>query len=162
METATKEMLPTAGTIVTAKQNASNIRDTSKKQGRQQQQKHKLKQGRQHRQRLEEYHGRQQQGRIRVQQRGHRQQQSQNVCAHLGCPRNEKNKIFGSNRNKPKQDLFRICFGLFRETKKNFRFVSVFRTFIETTETNRTVSKQTETTQNFLKNIYIKDIIRFC
>ncbi len=26
--------------------------------------------------------------------------------------------IFGSNRNKPKQDLFRVCFGLFRETKK--------------------------------------------
>ncbi len=25
---------------------------------------------------------------------------------------------FGSNRNKPKQDLFRICFGLFREIKK--------------------------------------------
>ncbi len=25
---------------------------------------------------------------------------------------------FGSNRNKPKQDLFRVCFGLFLETKK--------------------------------------------
>ncbi len=25
---------------------------------------------------------------------------------------------FGSNRNKPKQDLFRVCFSLFRETKK--------------------------------------------
>jgi hypothetical protein len=24
---------------------------------------------------------------------------------------------FGSNRNKPKQDLFRVCFGLFREKK---------------------------------------------
>jgi hypothetical protein len=24
---------------------------------------------------------------------------------------------FGSNRNKPKLDLFRVCFGLFRETK---------------------------------------------
>ena len=50
-------------------------------------------------------------------------------------------KIFGSNRNKPKQVLFRVCFGLFRETKsRKFRFVSVFRTYIETTETNRTVS----------------------
>ncbi len=49
--------------------------------------------------------------------------------------------IFGSNRNKPKQDLFRFCFGLFHETNnKKFRFVSVFRTYIETTETNRTVS----------------------
>ena len=63
---------------------------------------------------------------------------------------------FGSNRNKPKQDLFRVCFGLFRETKnKKFRFGSVFRTYIETTESNRTVSKQTETTLNFLKNTKI-------
>ncbi len=31
-----------------------------------------------------------------------------------------KKKIFGSNRNKPKQDLFRVCFGLFRETQKFF------------------------------------------
>ncbi len=32
-----------------------------------------------------------------------------------------KKNIFGSNRNKPKQDLFRVCFGLFCETpKKNF------------------------------------------
>ncbi len=55
---------------------------------------------------------------------------------------------FGSNRNKPKQDLFRVCFGLFRETKnKLFLFVSVFRTCIETTETNRIVSKQTEKTE---------------
>jgi hypothetical protein len=33
-----------------------------------------------------------------------------------------------------------------------FQFISVFRTYIETTETNRTVSKQTKTTLNFLKN----------
>ncbi len=60
---------------------------------------------------------------------------------------------FGSYRNKPKQDLFRVCFGLFCETKnKKFRFVSVFQTYIETTKTNRTVLLQTETTLNFLKN----------
>ncbi len=47
-------------------------------------------------------------------------------------------KKFGSNRNK-------ICFS----------FVSLFRTFIETIETNRTVSKQTEGTLNFHKNIKI-------
>jgi hypothetical protein len=65
-------------------------------------------------------------------------------------------KNFGSNRNKPKQDLFQLFFGLFCETKsKNFRFVSVFRTYIETTETNRNVSKQTKTTLNFLKNTKI-------
>jgi hypothetical protein len=35
-------------------------------------------------------------------------------------------KIFGSNRNKPKLNLLRFIFGLFRETNKLFfRFVSV-------------------------------------
>jgi len=54
--------------------------------------------------------------------------------------------IFGLNRKEPKLNLFRLCFGLFHETKKYFfRFVSVFRTCIETTETNMHVSKQTET-----------------
>ncbi len=49
------------------------------------------------------------------------------------------NVIFGSNRNKPKLNLFWLFFGFFRETKQIFfRFVSVFRTCIETTETNRT------------------------
>jgi hypothetical protein len=45
----------------------------------------------------------------------------------LECPRNKQtNKNFGSSRNKPKQDMFRFCFGLFRETKnKKFGFVSV-------------------------------------
>jgi hypothetical protein len=55
------------------------------------------------------------------------------------------NLFFGSNRNKPKLNLFWLFFGLFRETKKQFfRFVSVFRTGIETTKTNRIFSKQTE------------------
>ncbi len=34
---------------------------------------------------------------------------------------------FGSNRNKPKQDLFRVCFGLFRETKR--KYFGLFRFF---------------------------------
>ncbi len=56
---------------------------------------------------------------------------------------------FGSNQNKPKRDLFRLCFGLFHETKnKRFWFVLVFRTYIETTEANRNVSKQTKTNRN--------------
>jgi hypothetical protein len=65
-----------------------------------------------------------------------------------------KRKIFfGSNLNKPKQDLFRLCFGLFRETKKLKISVcfGLFQTYIETFETNRTVLKQTKTTLNFLK-----------
>ncbi len=64
----------------------------------------------------------------------------------------QSNFFFGSNRNKPKLNLFRLFFGLFRETKKHlFRFVLVFRTGIETTETkknfhetNRNKPKKTE------------------
>ena len=54
------------------------------------------------------------------------------VDTHLGAMKgrvsSKQSKInFVSNRNKPKQDLFRVCFGLFRETKKiKFWFVSVF------------------------------------
>jgi hypothetical protein len=45
----------------------------------------------------------------------------------IGCPRNEKNKF-----------SVRICF--VKQNKKCFRTVSVFRTYFETTETNRTVT----------------------
>ncbi len=49
----------------------------------------------------------------------------------------QSNFSFGSDRNEPKLNLFRLFFGLFRETKQIFfRFVSVFRTGIETTKTN--------------------------
>jgi hypothetical protein len=37
----------------------------------------------------------------------------------VGCPRNN-HIFFGSNRNKPKLNLFWLFFGLFRETKKQF------------------------------------------
>jgi hypothetical protein len=64
----------------------------------------------------------------------------------------QSNFFFGSNRNKPKLNLFRLFFGLFHETKKHFfRFVSVFWTSIETTKTNRTLSKQTETNPKISK-----------
>ncbi len=62
----------------------------------------------------------------------------------VGCPRNKQKSVRTKiNRNKI---CFWFCFSLFCETKnKNFGFVlvffSVFRTFIETTEINRTVSK---------------------
>ncbi len=59
------------------------------------------------------------------------------------------------NRNKPKLNLFRLFFGLFSETNKHFfRFVSVFRIGIETTETNRTLSKQTK--KNLQKTFSIR------
>jgi hypothetical protein len=44
----------------------------------------------------------------------------------LGCPRNKQTK-FSVRTEKTKINLFRLLFGLFRETKKFFfRFVSVF------------------------------------
>ncbi len=51
-----------------------------------------------------------------------------------------------TNRNKICFGFVSVCF--MKPKTKNFRlfrFVSVFRTYIKTTETNRTVSKQTET-----------------
>jgi hypothetical protein len=58
----------------------------------------------------------------------------------VGCPRNNQIFFLGSNRNKPKHNLFRFIFGLFRETKKLFfRSVSVFRS----------VSKQPKQTDLF-------------
>ncbi len=80
-----------------------------------------------------------------------------------GCPRNKQIKILvwtETNRNKiyfgcvsvclvkPKTK-FLVCFGL-------FQFVSVFWTYIETTETNRTVSKQPEI---FWKNTKICSLL---
>jgi hypothetical protein len=74
------------------------------------------------------------------------------VSVHARVSSKQSNFFFGSNRNKSKLNLFRLFFGLFRETKKHFfRFVSVFRTGIETTETNRIFSKQTETNQKNLE-----------
>jgi hypothetical protein len=54
--------------------------------------------------------------------------------------------FLGSNRNKPKLNLFWLFLGLFScETPKIFfRFVSMFRTGIETTKTNRTYSMGNE------------------
>ncbi len=69
----------------------------------------------------------------------------------VGCPRNEK-KIFSvrteTNRNKICFAFVSVCF--VKPQIFFFWFVSVIRTFIETTETNRTVSKRTETIQNLI------------
>jgi hypothetical protein len=63
----------------------------------------------------------------------------------------ETQKIFGSNQNKPKQNLFRLCFNLFRANKQNsglFWLVLVcfglFRYFDP-------ISKQPKQTEIFLK-----------
>ncbi len=67
--------------------------------------------------------------------------------------------IFGLNRNKPKQDLFRVCFGLFCETKnKSFGLFRCFEPISKQpkqTELFLNKPKQTETTLNFLKNTQI-------
>jgi hypothetical protein len=76
-------------------------------------------------------------------------------CRGVRVSSKQSNFFFSSNRNKPKLNLFRLFFGLFRETKKYFlRFVSVFRTGIETTETNRTLSKQTKTNWKNLQKTF--------
>jgi hypothetical protein len=74
-------------------------------------------------------------------------------------PRNKQKKI--SVRTKTNQN--QICFSFVSvcfvkpKTKSFVLFwsVSVFGTYIKTIETNRTVSKQTETTLNFHKNTKI-------
>ncbi len=59
---------------------------------------------------------------------------------YLGCPLNKQK--FGSNQNKPKQDLFWLCFRLFRETKN--KKIGLFRCF----EPMSKQPKQTELFQN--------------
>jgi hypothetical protein len=70
---------------------------------------------------------------------------------------------FGLNRNKPKQDLFRVCFGLFRETKnKNFGLFRCFEPISKQpkqTKLFRNKTKQTKTTQNFMKNAQIYSLL---
>ncbi len=71
----------------------------------------------------------------------------------------QSNFYFGSNRNKPKLNLFRLFFGLFHETKKQFFAVyfGLFRCFgsvskqPKQTELCRNKPKQTETNQKISK-----------
>ncbi len=61
----------------------------------------------------------------------------------------QTNKNLDSNRNKPKQDLFRLCFGLFREIKnQNFGLFQCFEPISKQ-------PKQTELFQNKPKQPYI-------
>jgi hypothetical protein len=82
-----------------------------------------------------------------------------NIPVRIRVSSKQSNFFFGSNRNKPKLNLFRLFLGLFRE-KHFFRFVSVFRTGIETTQTNRTLTKQTKTKQkNLKKNVFYQGVL---
>jgi hypothetical protein len=87
------------------------------------------------------------------------------ACKKAPCPRvsSKRRKFFWvqteTNRNKICFCCVLVCF-VKPKTKifRLFQFVSVFQTYIETTETNRTVLNQTETNQNnlkFLKNTKI-------
>ncbi len=73
----------------------------------------------------------------------------------LGCPWN--NQSFFWVRTETNQNS--ICFGCFLvclwNQKTFFRFVSVFRTSIETTKTNRTLPKQTETNRKNLQKSFL-------
>ncbi len=60
-----------------------------------------------------------------------------------------------TNRNSICFGCFSVCFAKPKYIFFGlFRFDSVFRTCIETTETNRTLSKQTETNQKNLRNTF--------
>jgi hypothetical protein len=62
---------------------------------------------------------------------------------------------FGSNRNRNKMCFAFVSVCFVKPKTKNFslfRFVSVFRTYMEITETNRTVSQQTETNPKCYEN----------
>ncbi len=80
----------------------------------------------------------------------------------IGCPRNNQ-IFFGSNRNKPKLNLFRLFFGLFRETKNIFFGLS--RCFgpvskqPKQTEFSRNKPKQTE---KISKTLYLLGSPRNC
>jgi hypothetical protein len=76
--------------------------------------------------------------------------------------------LLGSNRNKPKLNLFQ-CFSIyfFAKKKKNsglFRFVLMFRTGIKTTETNRTYGmgiKKVDILTNLLLFRFVFCLFRF-
>jgi hypothetical protein len=83
-----------------------------------------------------------------------------------GCPLpprvfSKQTKInFCSNRNKPKQDLFRVCF--VKPKIKNFGLFRCFEPISKQpkqTELFRNKPKQTETTLNFLKNTQIYSLL---
>jgi hypothetical protein len=66
----------------------------------------------------------------------------------LGCPRNKQKKI----RFEPKQTVTQSLLVCFAKPKNNF-FFGLFRTRIETIETNESVSKQTKTKEKKQKAI---------
>jgi len=62
----------------------------------------------------------------------------------------------GVNLKEPKRNMFRFFFGFLHENKQTiFRFVSVIRTCVETTELNITVSKQRETFVGPISHFFI-------
>jgi hypothetical protein len=74
----------------------------------------------------------------------------------IGCPRNKQKKIFGSNRNKPKQDLFRVCFGLFRfvswNQKKKFSVCFGVSNLYRNNQNKKNCFEMNQNNPEFLKN----------
>ncbi len=67
----------------------------------------------------------------------------------------QSNFFFGSNRNKPKLNLFRLFFDLFCETKKHFfRFVSVCFGVSDRYRNNRNKQNFIETNQKNLQKMF--------
>ncbi len=66
----------------------------------------------------------------------------------------QSNFVFGSNRNKPKLNLFRLFFGLFRETKNIFFGLFWFDSVcFGVSDRYRNNRKKTQLCQNKLKNL---------
>jgi hypothetical protein len=78
------------------------------------------------------------------------------LCIETRVSSKQTKKNFGSNRNKPKLNLFRLIFGLFRKTIKTFfRFVSVCFGVSDPFRNNRNKHICFETKQkNEKKNIF--------
>jgi hypothetical protein len=77
----------------------------------------------------------------------------------VGCPRNNQ-KNFSVRTETNQNSICFSCFSICFAKPKNiffglFRFVSVFLTGIETTEKNRTLSKETETNRKSLKKRFL-------
>ena len=86
---------------------------------------------------------------------------SSSFCIRLTRVSSKQTKInFGSNRNKPKQDLFRVCF--VKPITKSFGLFRCFESISKQpkqTELFRNKPKQSETTLNFLKNSQIYSLL---
>ncbi len=81
----------------------------------------------------------------------------------IGCPRNEKNKIFGSNLfRETKQKMFSVCFGVSNLYRNNRNKQKCFETIRNNPEFSEKYLNMLSFTIYHHNSIKSKDIIRFC